>query len=421
MITKFLQEASRIVPMESIFFAIANCNSNDTALKCADALIQNILPSQIPASSLMLGGCDQAFIRLNYIAMKKAWFMQPQLWGKHQKSYSDAVATKIVSGISDQTKVHTILPSKATMLAKIFSEIVTELKKKNQSKMRKGQLNVVSGRNIGEVYPISKALVQTKTISALAPLPDILKVTRHTLRALADSQTAEIGSASVHNDQMLRCVNGIIENSLKPCVTMLGGFMEQQIRVPLVDNPFDTALALTASFDTEAVGVWALFALRSEDILDILSKSKNQSLIVQIEKYIEGIFNRKSNSPVELDMNYAGKLQFLIQAMDETVTCSSQYISYSLERELVSLCKKLNINTSTKTESVILNWDETFKNTALCLVPETHRPLLARWLIWSLSINHLREGLAKYITIGIIGLVNSGKSTLVKRLFKIQV
>ena len=120
-------------------------------------------------------------------------------------------------------------------------------------------------------------------------------------------------------------------------------------------------------------------------------------------------------------MNYAGKLQFLIQGMEKTVTCSSHYISYSLERELVGLCKKLKINTSSKVESVIRHWDNKFKDTALSLVPETHRPLLARWLIWALNIHRLREGLASYTTIGIIGLVNSGKSTLVQKLFKKRV
>ena len=436
-ILKFLQEAARIVPMESIFFAIANCLSEVTALKCADALIQNILPSRIPVSVLIVEGCAQAAFRLSTIAMRQQWFMQPPLLqpSRHvtqldQRSYSEATAS-IQATMQYQkqpsSKLEEIFPSKIAFDARMFNEIHKQLLEKSDAQIAKRQnINLVSGRNIGEVYPISKALEQpknTKQINVFAPLPDILRVARNTLRSLAVQQKSDIGSSSIHNSQMLRCVNSMIENNLEPCVAMLGGFMEQQIRVPLVDNPFDTALALTASHGTEAVGVWALFALNNEDILKILSTSKNQSLVVQIAKYIQGIFNQKKDQPLDLmqDMNYAGKLQFLIQGMEKTVTCSSHYISYSLERELVGLCKKLKINTSSKVESVIRHWDNKFKDTALSLVPETHRPLLARWLIWALNIHRLREGLASYTTIGIIGLVNSGKSTLVQKLFKKRV
>lgn len=422
-ITKFFQESARIVPMESIFFAIANCQSNDTALKCANAFIQNIKPTHVPASTLSVEGCERAAVRLRHIVAAHDFqtaFLHRTLRQPHstyhdgQKLYSEATA-----GIVTPVKC---LPPKASILARIFSDMANDLKMKSHAKMVRRQLNVVSGRNIGEVYPISKALQGHETINALAPLPDILKTGRNIVRKLAVSQMARIGSTS-HNDQMLRCVNSIIENNLEPCVAMLGGFMEQQIRLPLIGNPFDTALALTALDDSEAVGVWALFALKSEDILQILSTSKNQSLVVQIAKFIQGIFNRKTGEQPnpKQDMNYAGKLQFLIGAMNETVTCGSQYISYSLERELVSLCKRLKITTSTKFESLLTTWDDKFKDTALHLVPEIHRPLLARWLLWALSIHRLRDGLARYTTIGVIGLVNSGKSTLVKRLFTTRV
>ena len=46
--------------------------------------------------------------------------------------------------------------------------------------------------------------------------------------------------------------------------------------------------------------------------------------------------------------------------------------------------------------------------------------MIARWLNWSLLIHNLREELAKYTTIGIVGPVNSGKSTIAKTLFKLD-
>ena len=218
---------------------------------------------------------------------------------------------------------------------------------------------------------------------------------------------------------MLKKVNNIVDNDLKPCLTMLGGFMEQQIRVPLVNNPLDTAKALRTVDNSGAVGVWALFALTEQDIVNILTSKKNQALVIQIAKFIEG--NTEKQQENEQATSYNAKLQFLLQGMNKTITCSSNYISYSLERELLHICKERNITVSTDVNVIVQSWDTKFKATALELVPKLYRPLLARWLIWALHIHQLRQGLASYTTVGVIGLVNSGKSTLVNKIFKIEV
>uniref|UniRef100_A0A1X7SF77 G domain-containing protein n=1 Tax=Amphimedon queenslandica TaxID=400682 RepID=A0A1X7SF77_AMPQE len=172
-----------------------------------------------------------------------------------------------------------------------------------------------------------------------------------------------------------------------------------------------------------AIGVWALFSLNNDDIKYILSSRKNETLVIQIAKFIEGTFSEsiaRKRHDVE-PTSYNAKLQFLLElGLNRTITCSNDYISYSLERELVSICKEQGISTSTSVGSVIDNWSTRFKDTGLALVPDAYRPLLARWLIWSLNIHQLREGLASYTTVGVIGLVNSGKSTLVNKVFNVE-
>jgi len=111
----------------------------------------------------------------------------------------------------------------------------------------------------------------------------------------------------------------------------------------------------------------------------------------------------------------------MVQGLNETVSCNSHYISYSLERQLIELCKKLNIGRSTPLDTLIKDWDSIFKDDVLSLVMPSYRSLIARWLKWALMVHHLREELAKYTSIGVIGLVNSGKSLLVSSLFGIQV
>lgn len=124
---------------------------------------------------------------------------------------------------------------------------------------------------------------------------------------------------------------------------------------------------------------------------------------------------------VTADVKYAGKLQFMVQGMNETVSCNSHYVSYSLERQLIELCKMLKIDETTPLETLISNWDEIFKDNVMSLVVKTHRSLIARWLKWALMIHHLREELARYTAVGVVGLVNSGKSLLVSTLFNVKV
>ena len=201
--------------------------------------------------------------------------------------------------------------------------------------------------------------------------------------------------------------------------------MEQQIKVPLVNNPRDTAKALR-TMNSGAIGVWALFSLSEADIKRILQSKRNKALVIQIAKFIEGNVSEDIASKqhdTESTANYNAKLQFLLQGLklQQTVSCSSSYISYTLERELVSICKECHITTKTRVDYITNNWLTCFDKTALALVPDSHQQLLARWLVWALNIHQLREGLASYTTVGVIGLVNCGKSTLVNKVFKIEV
>ena len=548
LITKFLQEAARIVPMESIFFAIADCSSTVTAEKCAKAVISS--NTLIPPSKLMRIGCRRAankfaerFVYPQYYHRDLAVVPNRDLYSyshttrlnvtdtclgneftgttpyggvdviyeglPHHDSYSylhtrglnvtdttrldddyfeettvRALCRPIhdyhtpsyenafhVHGLSnypvssqhfnqhdfDYTVDDTSSKKQKQLYAQshalrneLFPEslIQTQFRQEHAVSIHTSAYrhysvgaflsevshrlqsftthDLICGRNIGETYPISDCLSGTRSNNVLEPLPVILLKARQKLASLCIQHKAsdkKIGTTSLGNCKMLETVNKIIEDNLNPCVTMLGGFMEQRIRIPLVNNSKDTAKAFATADTSGAVGVWALFALEKVDILQILDTRRSQSLVLQITDFIHGVLNADSARHLDIDKlsSYDGKLQFLLQGMSETVTCSSHYISYSLERELVRLCEQLEITTSTNVDEVIATWDEKFNQTALALVPISHRPLLARWLIWALNIYRLREGLAKYTTVGVIGLVNSGKSTLVKKLFQKEV
>lgn len=439
-IIKFLQEASSIVPMESAFFAVATTDNDKSAINIAQAIVNSVQQSSIPVSVTMAFGCRGASDRLKHQVLKQYtspafkravdyYYKRPhrvlvstnQVHDANTSHHQSRAKKNNKRMASAQKSPSILLKYHDLQLSPIECFLIMCEKVQIAATISQGSLHLICGRNVGELYPISKA-VSTSDSDALTPLPQILQNARARLTTLA-MEHKETNCAEL-NRVMLAEVNKIVEDDLKPCVTMLGGFMEQQIKVPLVNNPLDTAKALREAKNFGAVGVWALFALSHRDIELILSSRRNETLLIQIENFIKGSLSEEVAQNVddtESTTSYNAKLQFLLQGLNKTVTCSSNYISYSLERELVGICKERDISTSASVSSVVCNWDEQFQETALVLVPTVYRPLLARWLIWSLNIHQLREGLASYTTVGVIGLVNSGKSTLVDKVFNVKV
>ena len=277
--------------------------------------------------------------------------------------------------------------------------------------------DMVCGQNIDLLYPITSS---TSTI--YSPL-QIIQFGRQTLTRLAEESILQIDEnmksfSQLYNNKMLQIINSIRQHDLKLCTSLLGSFMEEQMQVPMKGSSFSTAEAIVSVVSAAAVGIWALFNLSYHDVNRILQTIPNRQLLVQVKEYIKGIFSEHTVTP---DKGYAGKLQFMVQGLDKTVSCNSHYISYSLERQLVILCDKLNISTSTPTEKIVEKWNTLFKDNVLSLVAMSHRPLIARWMRWALMVHNLREELAKYTAVGVVGLVNSGKSKLVGNLFGIKV
>ena len=69
-------------------------------------------------------------------------------------------------------------------------------------------------------------------------------------------------------------------------------FMEEQIRVPLMKTPFDTARAIEHTASTAALGVWALFSFSFGDVKGLLSAIPSKSLLVEVKEYIKGVFKQ---------------------------------------------------------------------------------------------------------------------------------
>lgn len=213
--------------------------------------------------------------------------------------------------------------------------------------------DVVCGLTIDLLYPITSS-----TSTFHSPL-QIIRVGRQLLSQLADESLVQTHKTTeslsqLYNNKMLQIINNIRQHDLKLCTSLLGSFMEEQMQVPMKGSSFSTAEAIVSVVSAAAVGIWALFNLSYHDVNKILGIIPNRQLLVQVKEYIKGIF---SEHTITLDKEYAGKLQFMVQGLDKTVSCNSHYISYSLERQLVILCDKLNISASTPTEKIVEKWN----------------------------------------------------------------
>lgn len=475
---RFLEAIGSVVPLESIFYAIAGGDPDVAVLCCEILKASNV---NIPPSVCAITGIRRAILRLQTdkrikivtdglferevdimtntlflpyqvcpdytilseeqkVLLQTSFIQRTPLTRAFRKNFERRLTFLQKNKSAKQIPVPDVYKNcssvnvvdlqsfrhhLAIMDSLEESPATTFEKMEKEMLSQKGRLhNVICSLNIELLYPITKRATSSDFFSS--PL-DILQSGREDLAKLRELSRDNYGKAELEcpkssselcNSKMLEVINKIRLVDLGICTTLLGAFMEEQMKVPLKESSHTTAKAISSMITSAAVGVWFLFSLVLPDINNLLASIPNYELLVQVKDYIKGIF---SEDTVTTERMYAGKLQFMVQGLEKTVSCNSQYISYSLERQLVALCDALNISADMPTKKLVDEWDTLFKKDVLSLVTVSHRPLVARWMKWALMIHNLREELAKYTAVGVVGLVNSGKSRLVNSLFKIQV
>lgn len=466
-VTHFLEEAVKVVPLESIFSAVAYMDDN-SAVECAKAIVASKF--KFPVSDAICNASQLAEVRMKsgihgvvldgYIqsVIRQTSHLVPSRKGKYDVELSylstdevlevsvltpaplsyaesirhqgeffshlqDLVPPFPLPGITVKIPVdgrrvprsEKRYPSSAPFFHNIVKEGI-DMKAKSPS-----LVNELSNFSIEHIYPINSQRRHSMTVSTLKSPLDILHEARQSLQAFMEDNNDESDSNQhLTNEKMLELVKDIFDNKVEICATLLGAFMEQQIKIPLLkESEKSTADLLSSKSAPVAMGVWALFSSTFQELHDMLASMKGH-LVVEIKDYIAGVLSddlKKKKS--RKGSKYDGKLQFLLQACSRRrITCSSEYVSYSLEHQL---CSKPKFDKSMSVKQLIETWDKTFKGDALSLVAASHRPLIARWLKWAVLIHDLRLSLASYTCVGVTGLVNSGKSQLIKKLFGIQV
>ena len=418
-IKEFLEKIVQVVPLESITYAMAY-SPYKLAKFCAESLIK--FKDDLPASQLMQHGLHYAQLHLREGTVSAIdTFERADLQISDEYPHLDEHTViqgptgKIVQEpsmgiVASATIKSAEIPDDELIHPKYVEDIRLMNKRLSKDRLRN---RFICETSIEDLYCINSHSESQQQSLFKSPL-DILRKGKSKLKQLAKKliDAKEKKPSKTCNVEMLEKVNNIREFDLAICIALLGGFMEQQkIEIPLMKSP-SMAFAINGP---ASVGVWALSSLKYEDIHPILSRCHGEQLLVNIEPYI------KSISSQQFEEQYAAKLQFMVQGLKKTVTYNSQHVSYSLERQLVRICEERFINSETSLDKLNKEWGIFFKENILSLVAHTHRSLVARWLKWALMVHSLREKLAEYTAVGVVGLVNSGKSTLVSSLFKIPV
>ena len=234
------------------------------------------------------------------------------------------------------------------------------------------------------------------------------------------SSSTEEKKSSNTNIKMLSVLTNL-RKDFKTCSTLLGAFMESQVQIPLEKVGGDKYVDKLAKHARSiGLSVWELLILPFQ----YLNRGIIKTLSEEFQKFVVEFSLSKVPSHIREYLSsdhqfpdYDERLEFLVGSMKKSVTCNQTYISYSLERQLEDQCKKRHIFHHTSVDQILDQWNANFEDETLTLVPNEYRRLVARWIKWSLMINNLRESLADQTAIGVIGLVNSGKSKFVRSLF----
>ena len=432
----FFEQVIKVVPVESLLYAISHSQNYEMSLQICDAL--RVSKFTCPGSTEAIFATDQAILFLINKGGQKSGDATARsiltedltnfsrLKVEHRRRRQKEITKQTMRSLN-KSKVDRIIKCSSInagdkQLTTNTSYLNDLYDKINEELNVHGEARDICGLTMDYAYSSLSSSCQIKPpLTALKQgRQKLLHLAKYTNQDSIMSCSGESKKklSELFNSKMLELVNTIRKGDLKICTLLLGAFMEEKMIVPLVKSSFDTAKAIHLVASAAAVGVWALFSVRFGDVRCLLDNIPSRSILVDVADYIKGILKQET---VTADKKYAGKLQFMVQAMKETVSCNSHYVSYSLECQLIELCDKLKINEATPLSTLIGNWDTIFKDNVLSLVVPLNQPLIACWLKWALMIHHLREELARYTTVGVVGLVNSGKSLLVSTLFKIKV
>ena len=447
LVKTFLEEVTQVVPIESVYSAMAYSEDEECAALCKQ-LLAALADSKIPPSLSMWRNSllytmqqDQNDLDIPGLLDIYEWLSVTAVeFGNVLNVKTAGILFKVllicIGGLvlDDNEQVNELIRNPSKLAVNYIS---------GRFQNMEGLCDISAGFPLAAISSVNLHYLFSKC-SEFSPL-ETLEESR---REITQSQTHALFSLQKKTFQ------------LNTVTLIIVAFMQERLRVPLVDDR--PSLWKLSKFYVRAMPVSICCSVQMMKLIDLNAEEseseeakfnralKNQPMadglqqyksIAQIVKLMdsndeeseEAIFNRATkplvdvvqqklykNSTLLVD-NYVTRLQLLVSGVGNAFGLSEPCKEYSLEAQLMRDCQQLTITRATPTETIVSKWDKLFKQTILFSVAKSFRPLIARWIRWSLMIHNLRHELAKLTAVGIAGLVNSGKSQLVNKLFQIKV
>ena len=422
LVKSFVEEITRVTPIESLHSALANPENDDFAAALCEGLVAALADAKIPPSlslwrnSLLYAirqdayGCTHVHHEyfLGVLDLVELISVSLVQFGNvlNVKTAESLFKMLLISAFQfsdgEDDTVSEILRDPSKNLAVTFS-----------NEYSYGMRNLcdisATGFPSAAISSVNLYYLFTKC-SEFAPLTilelGIWELTQGQTHALSSLQDIKVRLSTV--------------------TSIICAFMHEHVRVPLVDNvasfwkltklyvrllpPFIKFCVFCKNLDDSKGSEDD--QLPESDDAQVYKAMKPMAKLVQQKLY--------ENSTLAVD-SYVTRLQLLVKGTGSASCLSEQCKEYFLEAQLMRICQQLTITAATPTEEIVSKWDELFKRTALFSIAKSFRPLVARWIRWSLMIHNLRHEMARHTAVGVVGLVNSGKSQLVNKLFQIKV
>ena len=417
---QFLLEMLTVVPYESILCAVAHCRNKRTADLCTRMIKR--LHMEFPfslttyASSFVAafkaqhrksGDASMAeffnqlpFEDCAYFIWLKAKYMKGTTSSAAVASFSDEIFTDPYIFVSLG-----LLDDDALYLRQIVQQ---SLKQVNTL----SEVRAVSNKSATDLYSwssVGSSSSKQEVRSLKSPI-SVLIEGREVLHPKNDTSIPHKSGLRLRSyDETMKVLNNARGGQFDLGIGVLCGFMYQHVRVPFTDfNP----MTFWKSLRHHIAPYSDVFKNDSEFWTSILKRC--QRAIAKGSQVAEN--------------TYDAKLKFLVNNIDpetkgHTTPTASEYSMYTFEKKLKELCLERGITKDRVIDRIVLAWKTHFEcgDCPMAKVALTHRSLISRWIKWSLMIHELRLTLEKHITIAIPGLVNSGKTQLIRSLFGLDV
>ena len=437
----FFESVIPVVPAESLFHAMAVSNPY-TVWQCCEMLSTNVkLFQENDSSKFLTDGMHLAKEKL--VSLERGLHAMSHIDDEEEPFDMQAILEwRSMESMVFRTEIMNVAPHGDWTMKKVrdlYHDYVTAMKSsplqmaeqfiENYWKSKAAEKKLPSkrslcGLNLEDLYTASQDDVRYTGIEH--PLT-LLKNGRDELNALSEEMSSQSHSAANANSEMLEKLNDLCGN-FRTCSALLGSFMEAHVHVPLELQDDKQARKIATAAESGGLKVWALLILPISYVKRIIARilEESQKLLVDVTSYMRNlsdaqIHSRNFRRSPFRGSYYAGKLEFLMTSMKKSSSSNKSFIAYSLERQLVEEFKKRHIDDMTSLDEILQQWEANFEDEVLTMVDENYRPMIARWIKWSLMINRLRESLAAQTAVGVIGLVNSGKSKFVRSMFGIKV